>query len=265
MTTASRFREAYASHRAAEGRGAGSDVELLALPYHKAGPWARHWSVRARTYERLVALVNEQARGAGRRLTVLDLGAGNGWLCYRLVRLGHDAVALDWRSDSVDGLKAAEGYRKHLPEIFPRLAGSFEQIPVASRRFDLVVFNAALHYAVDLERTLREAARVTASGGRIAILDSPFYHRESDGQEMVEEKRRTMRRDLGERANDLLSLASIEFLTRERLERASGFGPLRWRRRRVRYPLWYETRSLTARLKGRRTPSRFDLWEAVNP
>ena len=66
----------------------------------------------------------------------------------------------------------------------------------------------------------------------------------------------------GTRAETLLALPFIEFLTRERLAAAS---PLAWTRHRVRYPLWYELRPLFAALRGARRPSRFDLWVSVRP
>jgi hypothetical protein len=60
----------------------------------------------------------------------------------------------------------------------------------------------------------------------------------------------------------LLAPDFIEYLTEERLRAALGF---EWRRHRVWYPLWYEMRPVVARLRGRRRPSRFDLWECVVP
>jgi predicted RNA methylase len=102
-----RFRAAYGEHRAAEGRGHQGD-ELLALPYLTAGPLAHQWQVRARSFDALVRRVLvPAARTRGRALRVLDLGAGNGWLCYRAAQMGHEAVALDIRDDDVDGLGAA--------------------------------------------------------------------------------------------------------------------------------------------------------------
>jgi len=61
----------------------------------------------------------------------------------------------------------------------------------------------------------------------------------------------------------LLSPDFIEYLTPERL--STALPELRWTRKRVRYPLWYELRPLKAWLKGERKPSRFDLWIAVRP
>jgi SAM-dependent methyltransferase len=142
------------------------------------------------------------------------------------------------------------------------VVASFESLPIAAGGFDLVVFNASLHYAIDLATTLREARRVTHAGGRSVILDSAFYAREADGELMLAEKRREAAARFGERADVLMSLPFIEYLTPARLEAASGQLGLEWIRHRVRYPLWYELRPLAARIRGRRAPSRFDLWEA---
>ena len=262
-----RFRAAYAEHRAAEGRGGGGEAELLALPYLRRGPLRRQWKVRARTFERFLdAVVAARVfEVAPRPLRVLDLGAGNGWLCYRLTLAGHHCIAIDIRDDAVDGLRAADAYRAHLPEMFGRIVASFEALPLASAVADVAVFNASLHYALDLRRALEEAARVLRSGGRIAILDSPFYRRAEDGEAMVAEKRARAPEIFGERAEVLAAPRFIEYLTAERLEEASRGLGLRWRHHRVAYPLGYELRPLIARLRRRRPPSRFDLWEATVP
>ena len=78
---------------------------------------------------------------------------------------------------------------------------------------------------------------------------------------MVAEKQAQGRQRFGERAETLLSHNFIEYLTPDRLTAASP--GLRWQRRRVLYPLWYELRPLRAKLRGARPPSRFDLWTAI--
>lgn len=262
-----RFRAAYAAHRAAEGRGRGGEEELLALPYLRRGPTAKQWAVRARSFDRFLEAVLEARvmEAVGRSLRVLDLGAGNGWLAYRVQRLGHRATAVDIRDDDVDGLGAARAYRRHLPVMFDRVVASFEALPFAARTFDIAVFNASIHYALDLAAALAEAARVVVPGGRIAILDSPFYASDEQGEAMVAEKRREAERRFGARAGDLMALPFVEYLTPDRLAEASARLGLEWRRHRVRYPLWYEARPLLAALGRRRPPSRFDVWEAKVP
>lgn len=256
-----RFRTEYAEHRASEGR---ATLDALTLPYVTSGPLARQWSVRARSWE---AFERRILRPAQRRadiratgpLRVLDLGAGNGWLAHRAAAAGAEALALDVRCDRVDGLGAAP---PHSP--MERVAASFEALPIGDAAFDIVVFNASLHYAEDLGRALREARRVARSGARIVVLDSPFYRNAEQGEEMVREKRRNAERQFGGRAPTLLALAFVEFLTPERLADASRDARLgAWRRYRVLYPLWYELRGVRAFLRGERTPSRFDLWETA--
>jgi SAM-dependent methyltransferase len=260
-----RFGAAYAGHRAEEGRGYADD-DLFSLPYLRRGPFAKQWTVRARTFEAFAArVVRPEARRLGRPLSVLDLGAGNGWLSYRIARAGHFATALDIRDDRVDGLGAATPFLDRASGRMQRLAASFEAIPLAAASMDIAVFNASLHYAIDLETALREAARVVRPGGTLAILDSPFYRRESHGLAMVAEKRAQAGARFGARAEALLALPFIEFLTRERLADASGALGRNWRRRPVRYPLWYDLRPVQAALGRERPPSRFDLWTSVRP
>jgi SAM-dependent methyltransferase len=239
MTATATFWATYAAHRAAEGRQL-SCSDLLAMPYLPT----RQWAVRARTFDAFVRLV-EQDEAA----RVLDLGSGNGWLSYRLTLGGHECVAVDVRDDDVDGLGASFCYRG-----FERIVASFDGLPLSNDRFDIAVFNSSLHYALDLGAVLQEARRVVRSGGRIVILDSPFYGSAADGEQMVAEKRASGA--YGETPD------FIEYLTAERLQAAA---PLEWRRHRVWYPLWYEMRPLVARIRRRRRPSRFDLWECVVP
>jgi SAM-dependent methyltransferase len=259
------FRAAYGAQRAAEGRAYAGDT-LSALPYVADGPLARQWTVRARSFDAFVTRVLPPVvAGRAGPITLLDLGAGNGWLCYRLALAGHRAVAVDVRDDAVDGLGAAAYYVERTRGGFDRVAASFDALPLRRGSFDIAVFNAAIHYALDLAAVLREARRAVRGGGRLVILDSPFYAREADGAAMVAEKRSESAIRFGERAATLMAPPFVEYLTPDRLHAASEGQDLVWRRHRVRYPLWYEARPLIARLRRRRPPSRFDLWECTVP
>ena len=250
------FAHEYALHRASEGR-AYKGSHLLELPYLESGPHAEHWAVRARTFDAFMAKVLRPAAARSRRpLTVLDLGAGNGWLSYRVALEGQRAIALDVRDDAIDGLGAAKPFLRRAPDM-QCIVAPFDDLPLADESVDIALFNASLHYATDLRAVLREAKRVTRPRGQIAILDSPFYRREADGAAMIAEKRLLF----GARAEQLMALPFIEFLTRERLREAAP--QLDWVRHKVRYPLAYELRPLLAAIRGKRRPSRFDLWVAT--
>jgi ubiquinone/menaquinone biosynthesis C-methylase UbiE len=196
-------------------------------------------------------------------LQVLDLGAGNCWLCFRLACLGHTPVALDIRGDDVDGLGAAADLLSDVPNRFQRVIASFEELPFVAQSFDVTVFNASLHYARDLSRVLQEATRVTRSGGIIVVMDSPFYRHADDGEAMISERRALGQARFGSHAAILLNQQFIEYLTRERLTQA--WPELAWLRHRVWYPFWYEMRAIRAWLAGARRPSRFDIWTAQVP
>jgi SAM-dependent methyltransferase len=263
VATSAEFRAEYAAQRAAEGRRH-SDAELMTLPWLEHGPLARQWSIRARTYEAFVRRILEpMARTAAGPLRILDLGAGNAWLSRRAASAGHDVTALDMRDDDVDGLGASAPYLRDLRSPFHRVAASFDALPLRGERFELVVFNASLHYAIDLPLVLREARRVLRAKGRVVVLDSPFYARAEHGEAMVAEKRRDAGGRFGARVTTLLAPPCIEYLTPDRLRDATVGVGFAWRRHRVRYPLWYESRPLRALLRRRRPPSRFDLWEGT--
>ena len=259
------FAQDYAAHRQAEGRGYAGDA-LLALPYVQTGPLAGQWTVRARSFETLVSrLIRPMALAARRPLDVLDLGAGNGWLSYRIALEGHRATALDIRDDDVDGLGASHAFLARADGRMRTVVAGFEDIPTPDASFDIAAFNASLHYAIDLAAVLAEAARVVRPGGRLAILDSPFYRREADGLAMVAEKTANAPQRFGLRAGALMALPFIEFLTAERLGAASEAIGVAWRRQRARYPFWYELRPVLASIQGSRAPSRFDLWIGTRP
>jgi SAM-dependent methyltransferase len=252
------FATEYARNRAEEGRGY-TGCQLLQLPYLNSGAHASQWAIRARTFDAFMAKVLRPAKARlNRPLEVLDLGAGNGWLSYRVAVEGDHAFALDIRNDSVDGLGASGPLRRLAPAM-ECLVAPFDAIPLSSGSIDIAVFNASLHYATDLGAVLREAMRVTRPGGEIAILDTPFYRRQADGLAMVAEKRSRF----GARADVLMALPFIEFLTEARLRDAAP--QLAWKRYRVRYPFAYELRPLLAALNRKRRPSRFDLWVATVP
>ncbi len=93
----SRFLADYEFIRAAEGRGSNDPDYYLALPYKDiSGKLSDQWAIRARTFRYLERhILAPLATRQNRPLRILDLGAGNGWMSYRLALLGHPPVAVD--------------------------------------------------------------------------------------------------------------------------------------------------------------------------
>ena len=148
-----RFMADYERIRAAEGRGSESKEFYLGLPYKdNSGRNSGQWHIRAQSYQ---CLINHVLETPGRRRTVLDIGAGNCWMSFRLALLGYRPIAVDLLTNEDDGLGAAVHYRDALPEFFPRFQAEITRLPFQSEQFDVVIFNASFHYSEDYEASLR--------------------------------------------------------------------------------------------------------------
>ena len=258
------FLAAYEFIRAAEARGSNDPAYYLALPFKDiTGKLSEQWFIRAHTFRHLERhLVTPLAARQFRPLRILDLGAGNGWLSYRLSLLGHQPVAVDLQTGNSDGLGAAAHYATHVSAMFPLVQASLDELPFAEGTFDLVIFNASFHYSEDFARSLGEAIRCTRRGGSVVIADTPWYRRERSGLEMVEEKHKNFQARYGFSSN---SLASMEFLTPERLKAMAACLGIQWRILKPFYGLNWALRPLRAKLQRRRTPSKFHIFVAEVP
>ncbi len=167
---------------------------------------------------------------------------------------GHRVVAVDALDDEVDGLGAAGGV-----DGLVLVQADFEAPPLAARQFDLVVFNASLHYARDVRRALAQAHALLAPGGILAVMDSPMFHDEGEGRAMADGLARSFRADCGvsevcRPGPGFLTFATLDAAARG-LRRDAAFvpsrGPIAWRLRRQ-----------AGRIRLGRQPAAFGLWVA---
>lgn len=249
----------YESIRAAEGRGSEDDNFYLGLPYtDSTGRNQDQWRIRARSFDYLLnhVLKTHPEIEGGR---ILDLGAGNCWMSFRLSLAGYSPFAVDLLTNSNDGLRAAEHYRKHLPTLFPRIQADFTALPFQDEQFDAAIFNASFHYVENDEAALRDSLRCVRSGGFVIICDTPWYSSEESGNRMVCERRSTFLQRYGT-ASD--SIVSVEYLTNDRLRYLEKQLGIKWASFSPRYGLKWAMRPLVARLHNRREPSRFRIYSA---
>jgi SAM-dependent methyltransferase len=255
------FISEYQAIRSAEGRGSKNSEYYLELPYRDlSGRNSAQWTVRAHTYryiERKLLRALEANRRSG--LKILDLGAGNGWLSYRLALRGHQAVAVDLLMNDEDGLGAARHFQSAVPAMFPRFQAELDCLPFAGRQFDVAIFNASFHYSQNYTRTLGEALRCLKPGGTVIIADTAWYRRDESGQRMLSERRQAFLASYGF-ASD--SLPSLEYLTDERLHDLEKRFGLRWKVYSPFYGFRWAARPWAAKLKGQREPSQFRIYIA---
>lgn len=253
---------AYETVREKEGRWSEDDEFYRALPWRDTtGRFESQWKIRAASFDFVLehALPACAMRVGRQSLRVLDLGAGNCWMSYRLALHGHLPVAVDIGVGRKDGLGAARHYAGTLGRLFPRVQAEMDWLPFADAQFDVAIYNASFHYAQDYDAAIREALRVLRRDGSILIVDSPTYPREADGEAMRREKTAEFKSKFGTASG---SMGGQGYLTHERLARLEQFG-ICWER----FSPWrgwrWVLRPVIARLFGRRTPSRFYVYQGT--
>ena len=238
----------------------GFDIYLyFGLPYQDiSGKDSKNWGIRARSYNYLIKhVLKHRPQGTGRR--ILDLGAGNCWMSFRLALAGYQPAAVDLLTNDRDGLGAAAHYQKRLSEMFPRFQSEIARLPFQDQQFDAVIFNAAFHYSEDYAVTLREALRCVKDGGIVIISDTPWYSHEESGRQMVSERQADFLQSYRTASN---SIKSLEYLTNERLRSLEEQLAIRWTIHSPHYGFKWATRPLIAKLRNRREPSRFRIYVA---
>lgn len=241
------FIETYRIVRRAEGWGSTDARFYVELPHVAPDdPHSAIWRVRAVTFKKLVAHLQRPG-------SLLDVGAGNGWLSYQLLKRGHTIAAIDLNDDARDGLGAQDFY----PLPFVCAQADMQALPFAGAQFDAVILNASLHYATDLARALEGSLRVLKPDGRIFILDSPFYRERAHGDAMLYAKARSFWETYG-----------IEMTRQQR-----GYFTFDDFRPAALHWTWHESiadwrtrlRAATAHRRGKTEPARFGLMVGQRP
>jgi ubiquinone/menaquinone biosynthesis C-methylase UbiE len=100
----------------------------------------------------------------------LDLGCGDGHVCYRVAAHVAEVIAVDLSTQMLDTVSRAAAERG-LHNITVKQS-PVESLPFANQQFDFVLSRFSAHHWRDWEAGLREARRVLAPGGRAIFVDS---------------------------------------------------------------------------------------------
>jgi ArsR family transcriptional regulator len=103
------------------------------------------------------------------RLTIVDLGAGEGTLSQLLAGNARKVIAVDNSPKMVEfGSKLA---KQHGFKNLEYRLGDLEDPPIAKGSVDLVLLSQALHHAIKPERAIQSAHRILKRNGRVVVLD----------------------------------------------------------------------------------------------
>ncbi len=103
------------------------------------------------------------------RVKVADLGCGEGYLTIEAARWASRVIAVD-RSEMVLNRAKALARRRRVSNVIWK-KGELEKLPMKDASVDVAMLSQALHHAHDPASAVAEAARVTAPGGRVLLLD----------------------------------------------------------------------------------------------
>jgi len=109
-------------------------------------------------------------------LAVADLGCGEGYLTIEAARWASRVIAVD-RSELVLRRAQALARRRRVSNVVWR-RGELDRLPIKDGSVDVAMLSQALHHAGNPAHAVGEAARITAPGGRVLVLDLRTHQEE---------------------------------------------------------------------------------------
>jgi SAM-dependent methyltransferase len=174
--------DAYIRARRREGRVFPDELVagLPVLPRDHA--LHREWGQRADSAARLMAYL----QATPRRLTIADLGCGNGWLTHRLATIpGSQVIGIDTNSVEIEQARRVFGEGRNVTFV----ERDFLIPPLPFTNADVVVLAAVVQYVPGLAALLRAVVNALPPGGEVHVIDSPIY----EPADVAEARDRTQR------------------------------------------------------------------------
>jgi uncharacterized protein YbaR (Trm112 family)/SAM-dependent methyltransferase len=125
---------------------------------------AADWEATRLSFERLLEAYVQPG------MRVLEIGAAKSWAGRYFLARGCEYTASDILDDAHIGLGRARFFGARFG-YYEAVVADAEHLPFADAYFDLTFAIAALHHSLDLDRMVRELARVTRRGGLVAGLN----------------------------------------------------------------------------------------------
>lgn len=139
---------------------------------------ARRFSM-SEGFKETVSLFCGMGKPPRKDIKVLDLGCGNGVATYALSRCGYDVTGVDSSLGELAGLKAAAKLNGLDGAEFSLFLSTGESLEFRDENFDIVWMREVLHHIHDLQRFMKEVARILKPGGIICCLREHVIWNES--------------------------------------------------------------------------------------
>lgn len=126
---------------------------------YKLVPWNKSYIQRIKNH-----MLKKDFKGK----TLLDIGAGDGYVTIEMAKMGLKVIALDLSQTALDNISRYK-VQFNLPNI-TLIHGSAEEIPIKNNSVDYIVANAILEHLPNEAESIFEWKRVLKKGGRIIIV-----------------------------------------------------------------------------------------------
>ncbi|WP_202320173.1 class I SAM-dependent methyltransferase [Archaeoglobus neptunius] len=106
-----------------------------------------------------------------RKMRILDVGTGTGFVALRLAELGHDVTGIDL-SEGMLSIAKTKATKAGLNVTF--IVGDAENLPFDDESFDAVVCRHLLWTLPNPDKAVKEWARVVKPGGMVVAIDGKW-------------------------------------------------------------------------------------------
>lgn len=114
--------------------------------------------------------------------TVIDLGAGTGYLSLALAKYAKLVFAIDQSQNMLDQIRHKATYQ-NLSNVFT-IISDVNTIAFQSNQIDIVTMNMALHHMLEPNSIIKEMHRLLKDGGQVVISDVMQHQGEWAKEEM---------------------------------------------------------------------------------
>ncbi len=168
MIVLNEFEAKYISVRERENR-LYTDEQVKWLPgIERSHPHYQEWRARENSSNKLIQYLANKKKN----LKILDVGCGNGWLCYQLSKIkGCHVVGVDINRTELNQARRVFTGIKNLEFFY----GRFTDENIRKEKFDVIIFAASIQYFPSLDKALLPALHLLNPESEIHILDSHFY------------------------------------------------------------------------------------------